>query len=454
MAINNYLGNLSGLAKRGAIAALLGSMTALLVSCGGGGTTGGNPLTNGLLTILPSTGSLYANVPVTLNVAGGRPPYFVTSSEQTVMPLNFTMSGNTFTTVPNQPGVVDPQTDPNVVPSRTVILTARDADGTQTTATFNVIQNFLTGYGLSVTTTANCSGAGSTTGTEACAGEDSLISLVPISNGLRYANKQMRLTANFGAFAFILDSTGITGPTVTSTADSAGGVTARIRVTPSAITQYAQFRLTDVVTGAYRDITFVIKNSNGSNVALSALPASISLGGATTAACGTGFVNVFVFGGKPPYTAGTTFPNSISITPPIVTRSGDAFSVQIFNPNFCLNPGNVVITDAAGAFFTIDVTTTPGTATPVLPLAAAPSAVCIPDTGSAVISISGGNSNKVINSSNPALAAAVPTSGSGNFTTTINAGGAGGAIGTAVVLTVNDGANAATISVTRKTTCP
>ena len=212
--------------------------------------------------------------------------------------------------------------------------------------------------------------------------------------------------------------------------------------------------MTDVVTGAYRDFTFVIKNASGGNTALSALPTSISLSGATKTTCGTGLVNVFAFGGLPPYTASTTFPNSILISPPIVSRSGDAFSVQIFNPTFCLSPGNVVITDAAGNHVTVDVTTTAGTADPVLPLAVAPSTLCVPDGGTGVVSISGGNSSKVINSSNPSLATALPTTGTGNFTTTISSLGAGGAVGTAVILTVNDGANAATITVTRKTTCP
>ena len=452
--INSYRNNATWV-KRGTMIAIFGVMAALLGSCGGGGVSGGDPLKNGTLSILPNTGSLYANVPVTLNVAGGTGPYFITSNEPTVMPLNFTLNGNSFTTVPNQPGVVDPVTDPNIVPSRTVIVTARDATGAQTTATFNVIQNFLTGYGLSITTTANCLPAGAVTaGSEACAGADSLISLVPISNGLRYANKQMRLTALFGPFAFILDSTGITGPTVTTTADSAGGVTARIRVTPNAATQYAQFRLTDVATGAYRDITFIIRNASGGNTPLSALPTSISLSGATTASCGTGFANVFAFGGVPPYRASTTFPGSINISPPEVTRSGDAFTVQIFNPNVCLSPGNVVITDAAGNFVTVAITTTPGTTPPVLPLSVAPSSLCVPDGGTGVVSISGGNANKVINSSNPTLATALPVTGTGNFTTTINSLGAGGAVGTLVTFTVNDGANAATISVTRKTTCP
>jgi len=456
VAINKYFGNISTLAKRGAMTALLGSMTALLVSCGGGGTQGGAPTAAGTLSILPSTGSLYANVPYTFNIAGGRAPYLVVSNEQTLLALNFTTTNNTFTAVPNQPGVVDLGQDPNQVPSRKVTVTVRDSAGTEIAGSYDVLQNFLTGYGLSITTLSNCStGApGATSTTQACAGSDSLITLVPVSNGLRYANKQMRFTSTFGPFSFILDSTGVTGGTYTATADTAGVVTARIRVQNNATTQYAQFRLTDVATGAYRDITFSVTNANGSDVALSTIPSAITLSGATTAQCGTGVVNVFVFGGKPPYTANTTFPGSISITPPILQNSGDAFTVSMFNQNFCLGPGTVVITDSLGANTTVNVTTTPGTTPPVLPLAVAPASVCVPDGGSAVISISGGNNNKVINSSAPALAAAVPTTGTGNFTTTINALGAGGAIGQLVTLTVSDGANTSTINVTRKTTCP
>jgi hypothetical protein len=318
------------------------------------------------------------------------------------------------------------------------------------------LQNFLTGYGLSISTTASCAAAGGAgaAATQACAGEDSIVTLVPISNGLRYANKQMRFQTVFGPYAFILDSTGITGPTYTTSADTAGNVIARIRVTANAPTQYAQFKLIDVATGAYRDVTFTIINANGSNVPLSILPKTLSLGGATSDKCGTGLVNVFIFGGKAPYTADTSFPNSISVTPPIVTRSGDAFSVSVFNPNFCLAPGNVVFRDALGAFVTMDVTTTPGTVAPLLPLSVAPSSICVPDGGSAVVSVSGGNADKVINSSNPALAVAVPSVVNGSGTPAISSLGAGGALGTAVTLTVSDGATSAIISVTRKTTCP
>ena len=52
------------------------------------------------------------------------------------------------------------------------------------------------------------------------------------------------------------------------------------------------------------------------------------------------------------------------------------------------------------------------------------------------------------------LATALPTTGIGDFTPAINALGLGGALGTVVTFTINDGGNAVTLSVTRKTTCP
>lgn len=458
MAMNKSFRNTGIWVKRGAIAAIFGVMSSVLVSCGGSGAAGGSPTAAGALAILPDSGSLYANVQYTFNIAGGKPPYLIVSNEQTILPVNFTLNGNSFITVPNQPGVVDIGQDPNQVPSRKASLSVRDSTGTQISASYDVLQNFLTGYGLSISTIAGCSAgaAGATSSTQACAGAESLITLVPTSNGVRYANKQMRLTTSYGAFGIVIDEiTGAIGPTLTKAADTTGNVTFRIKVTANVPTQYAQFRLTDVATSAYRDFTFVITNTNGATTALSALPSTVSLTGADSSKCGTGTVNVFVFGGTPPYTASTTFPSQIKISETSVSRSGDPFTVTMIDPSFCLSPGNVVITDATGAFITVAVTTAVGTTPAIQPLSVAPLSLCVPDGGSGVISITGGNTNKVINSANPVLATAVPTSGTGNFTAAINASGAGGAAGTLVALTVSDGTSSpATVNVTRKTTCP
>jgi hypothetical protein len=449
--------------KRSFTAVALGATALLLSSCGGGGTQGGDPLKVGSLALQPSAANFYALNPVTLQIAGGRPPYNISTSEPTVIPSNFQLTGNTWNFTPNQPGVVDPTTDPNEVPSRSVTVTVRDANGDQTTGTYKVLQNFLVGYGLSIATTTTC-GATATGGTggaaattvsvEACAGSDSLVSLVPISNGLRYAGKQMRVSVNYGPFAFIQDDLPccITGPTYTRNADSAGLVTARIRVLPNAVTQYAQFKLIDVATGAYRDVTFTIRNASPS--ALSVIPSDLTFTGATSAQCGFGGANVYPLGGKAPYRASVTNPN-IQITPSVV-NTGDAFLLQVGPSTTCIS-ASAIVTDAEGKTATVAVKTEAGTTAPVLPLTANPAAVgCMPDTtGVAQITISGGGTNKVIAISNPSLLLPTPVSGTGTFVLQLNAQGAGGASLQNVTVTVSDGsATPATITIGRKTTCP
>lgn len=461
MAIKHLLCNTGSWVKRGATVAALGLVSVILTACGGGGAQGGDPTAPGTpLAILPADGSMYATVPQLLTIAGGRPPYFVSSNEPSIIGINNTINGNVFTVVPNQPGVFDPNEDANAVPRRQVVLTVRDSTGTQVAGTYGVLQNFLTGYSLNLTSLVPCGTSSTTPGAapaavQACAGTESIIRLVPVFNGLRFANKQMRFTVNFGAFAFVLDSVGNTGGTLVATADSSGIVTARIRVLQSAITQYAQFRLADVATGSYSDQNFVITNQSGSTTALSALPSSITLSGATTATCGTGTVNLFIFGGQPPYTASVTFPNSMQVSPPILTRSGDAFTVSLNNPNFCLAPGSVVVTDAAGARVTVDVTTSVGTATPVIPLTVAPTTLaCLPNGGSASVVVSGGSATKVINSSDASLVTSSPTTLAADGTITINGVGAPPVAGTTVTLSVTDGRTTSAISVFRKATCP
>ena len=439
-------------------------MTALfLASCGGGGTQGGDPLKVGSLALQPPAANFYAINPATIQVAGGRAPYNISASEPTLVPSNFQISGNVWNFTPNQPGVVDAGQDPNEVPSRSVTITVRDANGDQTSGTFKILQNFFVGYGLSISTTTSCtaasgssgsggSGSGGTTAAavEACAGSDSLISLVPITNGLRLAGKQMRLAVNYGPYAFIQDGPpdGITGPSYTRSADSTGAVTARIRVLPSAQTQYAQFRLTDVATGAFRDFTFVVRNAAPET--LSALPSTLTFTGSTTAQCGFGSASIFPLGGKSPYRAVTTN-GTISLSPSQVV-AGDAFNLSIAPSSTCIT-ASVIVSDAEGKSATVTVKTEAGTAAPVFPLAVAPTSICIPNGGAGVVLVSGGNKNKVLNVSAAASLSVTPTTGTDDFTVNLNAALAV-LVDTPVTVAISDGGTSVNVNVTRKVTCP
>ena len=74
-------------------------------------------------------------MPYTFNIVGGRPPYLVTSNEPTLVNVNMTIQGNTFTVIANNPGVVDAGLQPNEVPRRTVIIEVRDGNGASDHAT-------------------------------------------------------------------------------------------------------------------------------------------------------------------------------------------------------------------------------------------------------------------------------------------------------------------------------
>lgn len=468
--------------------AILAGSAALLGSCGGSGVSSETGTQVGALTLLPDSGSLFANVPFTFTIAGGVKPYTITTSEQTLIaPL--TVNSNTFTVVPNNPGVVDPQTDPLIVPSRSIIFTIRDNKGTQvvTGATsFKILQNFITGYNLSINALFSCGGTsttqpggGATTTTSAavaaCVGSESSIDLRPTTGGLLYPNRPLRLSVNYGQFLFIdknstppnaavssltLTTSGATVPGGTE----AGSLRAFLRPLDTARTQYAGLRVTDVQSGVYRDVDFLIINPSVITQA-TLIPSSLGpLAGVDTSRCGSGGVDVRISGGAAPYTIAVSANSraSVTVNPPVVLSANGLFTVGVAAapaPNNCLNePNAVTVTDANGLVTTFGVVTVPGTTAAVQPLTVSPGAACLPDApGSSVaIAINGGNALKVINSSNPAKATVAPTTGSGSFSATITtAGTATPPSGESVQINVSDGAGTtAAVFVTRKAVCP
>lgn len=442
-----------GRAKRALALIALGASALLVASCGGGGVSGSTGLSQGALQLLPGTGDLYAGVPFNFTIAGGRAPYFVTTDQQTLIPGPFTVNGNNFTVVPNNPGVVDVGQDPNQVPSRTINITVRDNAGTQISQSYSILQNFLTGYGFTVVSLSTCGVTGAEVSVAACAGFESRIDFRPTSAGVLRARRQIRFSINYGPFAYIQDDNQTLAATYTLTTDDLGRGTARLFAAANAFTQYASMRATDVATGAYVDFTFVLLSAPLGP--LTAIPAALpTVTGGDTSSCGNGSSSIVVTGGAPPYTATSTAPLSVLVSPATVATSGGTFNV-IYGGGLPPNcgSGQVVITDSLGQVITVSAASAPGTGAPVQPLSASPNPLCVaPLTGSGTILVSGGNPNKVVNTSNPAVAPIAPTSGTGNFNVSVG-GGAGLMAGTATV-TISDGASTRTVTVNRQATCP
>ena len=476
MTTKNYFSKPSSWAKRGAAAVILAGTVALLGSCGGSGVSSDTGVQVGALTLLPASGTLFANVPFTFTIAGGSRPYTVTTSEQTLIaPL--TVNSNTFTVVPNNPGVVDPQTDPLIIPSRSIRFTIRDNAGAQVVTgdtSFRVVQNFITGYNLTLSagTTCGVSAGGSATPTvaQACTGFLSTIDLRPTTAGVFYNNRPLRFSINYGEFKFVdknngdaivdtitLTTSGATAPGGTES----GNLRAFFAPNSGARAQYASLRITDVRSGVYRDVDFFI--SAPPATALSISPTSIGpIAGRDSATCGNGQVNVRITGGTPPYViqVPAALSSTVFVSPSRVDDQNGLFQVGVgasAAPNCVSEPNAVTVRDSTGQAASFGVSTTVGTGPAFQPLNVAPSAIaCLADGGIATLAVLGGNSLKVINSSSNLVAVAPPTV-TGNGTVTLTGFGAGPvapAAGAAVTVTVTDGATAFPVSVIRRSVCP
>lgn len=444
-------------------AALLVAVSLLLSACGGGGAASLPPSNTGSLAITPVSASFYAGVPYELNIVGGRKPYLVTSNEPTVIALNRTVDANALTIVAENPGVVDPGTGTGEVPRRTVTISVRDSLGATVSAQYTVLQNFFTGYRQTYTNTCTTSG---TTGTfDACAGTDSLVQLVPVSQGILYVNRELRLDRVRGDFSFVNEDPAAVPQTTNRLVvrtDTAGRAIARIRVAALAATQQATYTVTDVATGASTTVAFLIVGTSVPEPALSIIPAGpITLVGRLNTLCGAGTADIFIIGGRPPYTIGS--PTGVSTFPPSpLPSSGSRLSITIpASETPCPPPFTILVTDSRGntAQFTINAVagTLEEEPTPppvvVVPGSLPGTAPALKCGQSAQVAVIGGSARATLSlrSTHPRVNAVI----SGQTLSVQRLGGDGGTVyPDSFTVTVTDGSTTATLSGTTVISCP
>jgi hypothetical protein len=421
-----------------------------LNGCGGGGaasTTQGS-----VMRILPETGTIYAGVPATFTVAGGRAPYALSSSEPGLVPVPQFLKGNTLTVVPANPGIVDTGLQPNELPVRSVTITARDATGLIGVSNIKVGQNFLTAYGLSLTPT-NCPQGNSPTPVTACAGGTTAFQLQATFNGNLHGNELFRMEVVRGNFALRHPVTGAVSQTVTLNSDHSGTVLGLIEVPPGVPTQVAVVRVYHVATGVYADQAFVISGVPlPGPESLTALPNAFTFTGATSAECGTGFGDFYVYGGVPPFNAISTNP-SVFVTPTQSSANPGRFTVAASNPTICVAGATVIVTDSVGQRTTVSVTTERGSQDPPdpLPITIQPSSITLICNSTGSVGVVGGTGALSATTTHPRVAASI----SGNVLSVARLPGDAGVVyPTAATVTVTDGSQLATLSVTVPATCP
>ncbi len=420
---------------------------ALVAGCGGGGAAG-NPAANPVLQITPATGSLYAGVPATFQIMGGRRPYALSSSEPGLLPVPSQIDSNSFEVVPNNPGVIDSGLKPEDLPVRTVNITVRSGDGQTVTSVVKVGINFLTSYNV-VYTTSICPTTGPTAGAQVCAGGETLVSLFAVFNGNILAGRQYRFEVVRGTFTLTNPDTGASGQSVVVTTDNGGTARAVIRVPLGVTSQIGILRVVDVATGVYEDHAFSIAG-NGPSGTLTPIPSTVTFKGNFTTDCGVGQADIYVFDGVTPYFATSSNP-AISVTPQSGTNPG-RITVSASSINPPCPSATVIITDGAGSRGTVTVTSTPGSVTPPAPpeppVSITPSSITLACGGSGSVSVIGGSGTYSASSANSAITALI--SGNTLTVTRVNSG----TVPVPATVFVTDGATIASLSVTSPATCP
>jgi len=436
---------------RSSLTALVLAGSALLLAACGGGGAGGNPAQGGPLSINPSGGevTLYAGIPVTFHLTGGRKPYVFTSSDNSILPLPGVIDAHSFTVVPNNPGVIDAGLADDELPVRSIQLNLRDSTGILVTTEVRVAQNFLTGYGvlISPTTCPSASAGGFDPAAQACAGGESAIRMQATFNGTLAGQRQFRMDVLRGNFSLRNPVTGQASQSITVTSDHTGRVLAILEVPPNVPTQLAVLRVYDVASGVYADTVFTISGfAQSQNI--TPVPNEFTFTGPLTTTCGTGTGNFVVFDGVAPYTAQSAFP-SLQVTPSSPTNPG-VFTIRATDPNTCLSDATIVVTDARGGRGTVTVTTEAGSIDPPAPAAfsVAPTSITLGCGESGSVTVVGGTGSYFTNSTSPTVTAVA----SGTAVTLTRANSGTGP--TSVIVSVSDGREIAEVTATVPATCP
>ena len=431
---------------------LLGSAFALLAaflvgSCGGGGASSPGPQ-GGPPQNQPSTSPISAGVEYTITIAGGRPPYTLSSSEPSLLAVPAVLDGHFFKVIPNNPGVIDNSLPPGALPVRTVTITMRDSVGsTAATSGLQVGQNFFTGYGVFYS--SNCAAGAAGAVPQACAGGETAVTISAVINGNRFGNRTYQLEILRGPFFWVHPNGQIAGNTITVTTDHEGTANAIFRVNNLVQTQIGVYRITDVATGTSVEQIFTI---DGIDIAteLEILPNEFTFTGAFSDRCGTGSADFLVFDGAPPYTAVSSFPE-ITITARTPDSQPGRFTLTVSNPFICLDDATIVVTDSNNARGTVTVTTEPGSEDPPPPaLSVTPGSITLSCGQSGSVSVIGGADTISVSSADPALTATVA-----GRTVTVTRTGALPATPPDITgtITITDGATGITLSVIHPTAC-
>ncbi len=378
------------------------------------------------VTVLPATATLYAGLPTTFTISGGVAPYFLTSSDQAVIPLSTTTSATSFTVVPNAVAAESP-----------VTITVRDFLGTLGSASGNVKVRTIS----NVVTVTPSSSQPAACGSALCAGGDAEVAATLSQGGIAIQGRTVRFEVVSGDVRIITSPAG-SGETldlsVATTTDSAGVARIRVRALANAAAQTALIQAIDVVSGSFQRIGIQIAPSSSSPLA--AFPSQLTFVGPTADTCANNVsAEVIISGGRPPYSISQ--PGNFLISPTTVSSSGGRVTVTAIGQ--CSAGSSIAIVDSNGSAVTITASNRLSESTPT-PLVVAPNTVTLDTcTAQANVSIAGGTGTYYIASGSGSITASL----AGSNLATIQRAAASGTASSPVSVGFTDGRTGQSVTV-------
>jgi hypothetical protein len=337
--VNRYI----GASLRSALAFLGIAGVLLLSACGGGGGAPNNPYAPpppsvAPLQVFPGSITIYPGTPATLTISGGVMPYRAFTSDATILPVTTNISGDTLVLAASTVTAATPLT-----------VTIQDSGGSNpVNVAVNVVPAPILANNIRVTgnTTPGCTETDNTV----CSGATGNARVKVAGNGgAGIVGRQVRFDVVQGTFQLV--STNPSQPlvqTLTVSTDINGDAVAVISVPRDTPTQTGIIRATDVTSGQAVTATFVIQQIATNGTVLAVLPqGNTTITGPDNLRCSSGVnVTYYIFGGTPPYTIGTQFPQAVTISPTTVTQNGGSFTVT--TNGTCFTNLTFVITDVTG----------------------------------------------------------------------------------------------------------
>ena len=292
------------------------------------------------LQVLPGTANVFPSVPSEFIISGGTGGYSLLSSNTVVVPTP-TISASKFTALAT-----------SVNFDTAVTVTVRDSAGATVTVALVVKPTPATTLNNTVTITP-IAPSGTGCGAGLCSGGDARVVVTAVLNGIKLINRPIRFDVFQGDFRFVTPGTNVQVTSITVNTDEFGEAVARIQAIVTAPTQVATLSSTDTVTGLIRRTNFnIIQTTSGAGI-LSVLPSgSVTFTGAKPAAgqpaqCPFGgVVDMYIYGGSPPYTVVSPLAQYLTVNPSVVTTNGGSFRVT---QNGC-GTGSLIVTDAQNRF--------------------------------------------------------------------------------------------------------